>query len=208
MILFAILITGCGKKLTSVQTGKDSEPLVQTESTNNVEVSDKGEISTSMDDSNIINDTEGQWAIDAEASSSYAGITKGVKNDKWSPAQLIGRPDVELYGEDPKAWAAETKNGKSEWIKLKYQTPVNATEVRIRENYDPGAIAKVELLDTSGKSHIIWEGTDTTTKGNQVRYFIVRFKRTTYKTNEIKITLSQETAAGWAEIDAVQLIGK
>jgi hypothetical protein len=215
LVIFAAIVAGCGKNNRKVESsnydpGRDNavnKPHTL-DSLRNVEVSEPaGEIDNSYDDSDIINDPAGQWAMEVKASSSYVGTKTNIKNDEWSPKQLIGKPDVEVYGNDPKAWAAHTENGKPEWVRLKYPNPVYATEVRIRENYNPGAVSKVELIDTEGIPHVVWNGTDTTKKGNQVRYFIVRFKQKPYKTNEVKISLSPGTIAGWEEIDAVQLVG-
>ncbi|HEX7680273.1 MAG TPA: hypothetical protein VF713_19230 [Thermoanaerobaculia bacterium] len=36
----------------------------------------------------------------------------------------------------------------------------------------------------------------------------VKFDKTTYKTDRVKVTLATNVVPGWNEIDAVQLVGK
>jgi hypothetical protein len=150
----------------------------------------------------IKNDSNGQWATDASASSSY----NDAKGDAaWSAMQVTGAPNVEHYGDDGKAWASKTPDGGIEWLDLKYAKPVNATEVRIRESCGSGSVIQVELFDDQGNSHKVWRGTDPT---QELNYFVLKFPQTSYKTNRVKITLATNAVPGWNEIDAVQLIGR
>jgi len=148
------------------------------------------------------NDPNGQWAIDANASSSY-GDAKGAA--AWSAMQATGAPNVEHYGDDGRAWAPKTADGGIEWLDLTYAKPVNASEVRIRESCGSGAVVRLEIFDDQGNSHKVWQGDDPT---KELNYFILKFPATSYKTNHLRITLATNAVPGWNEIDAVQLIGK
>jgi len=149
----------------------------------------------------IKNDPNGQWAIQATASSSY-NDAKGT--DSWSPNQATGTPNVEKYGDDGRAWAPKTPDSGIEWLDLKYPRPVHATEVRVRESCGSGAVIKVEVFDEQGAGHAVWQGNDPTTELN---YLIVKFPKTTFKTDRVKVTLATNVIPGWNEIDAVQLVG-
>jgi hypothetical protein len=148
------------------------------------------------------NDPDGQWAIQAKASSSYQDA-EGVA--AWSANQATGAPNVENYGDDGKAWAPKSPEGGIEWLDLTFPKAVFATEVRIRESCGSGAVIKVEVFDEKGAPHVVWAGNDPT---KELNYFPVKFDKTTYKTDRVKVTLATNVVPGWNEIDAVQLVGK
>lgn len=149
----------------------------------------------------IKHDPNGQWAIQATASSSY-NDAQGQAG--WSPNQATGAPNVDKYGDDDKAWTSKTPDGGIEWLDLKYPKPVHASEVRVRESFGSGAVIKVEVFDEAGGAHAVWAGNDPTTELN---YLMVKFPKTDFKTDRIKVTLATNVIPGWNEIDAVQLVG-
>lgn len=227
LISFAVILylSGCGKikeQLGQKTDDKQSEEVKkQTEDADRQkrvadslkqsageEPSKEDKVKSALEEENITNDTNGQWAIDADASSTYAGENKD-KNASWSPNQMVGKPNVDSYGDQPKAWAPATPDKGIEWVTLTFPKAVNAWEVRVRQNINPGAIIKVELIDTDGKTHTVFEGNDKTKyKKDAIQYFISEFDKTGYKTKTVKITLATNSVPGWNEIDAVQLIGK
>ena len=150
----------------------------------------------------IKNDPDGQWAIQASASTTY-NDAQGTAS--WSANQAAGPPNVDKYGDDGHAWAPKTEDAGIEWLDLKYPRPVHATEVRVRESCGSGAVIKIEVFDETGAAHTVWAGNDPTTELN---YLIVKFPKTDYKTDRVKVTLATNIIAGWNEIDAVQLVGK
>lgn len=149
----------------------------------------------------IKNDPNGQWAVEAAASSVY-NDAKGAAS--YSANQVTGAPNVDKYGDDAQAWAPKTQDAGIEWLDLKYPKPVRATAVRIRESYGSGAVIKVELFDEKGTAHTAWAGNDPTTELN---YLMVNLPKTAYKTARVKVTLATNVIPGWNEIDAVQLVG-
>jgi hypothetical protein len=149
----------------------------------------------------IKHDAKGQWAIQATASSTY-NDAQGTA--AWSANQATGAPNVDKYADDGNAWTTKTPDGGIEWLDLKYPKPVHAEEVRVRESFGSGAVIKVEIFDEQGTPHTVWAGNDPTTDLN---YLMVKFPRTTFKTDRAKVTLATNVVPGWNEIDAVQLIG-
>ena len=149
----------------------------------------------------IKRDSNGQWAIQATASSAY-NDAQGVAG--FSANQATGAPNVEKYGDNDAAWTAKTPDGGIEWLDLKYPKPVHATEVRVRESNASGAVIKIEFYDEQGVAHAVWQGNDPTTELN---YLMVKFPKTTFKTDRVKVTLATNVVPGWNEIDAVQLVG-
>ncbi len=154
-----------------------------------------------MKQNEIKSDTNGQWAVQATASSSY-NDAEGTAG--WSANQATGAPDVDKYGDDGKAWTSKSPDGGIEWLDLKYAKPVHATEVRVRESCGSGSVIKVEIFDEQGAAHIVWQGNDPTVDLN---YLLVKFPKTTFKADRVKVTLATNVVAGWNEIDAVQLVG-
>ncbi|MGA2966985.1 MAG: hypothetical protein ABSD64_12295 [Terriglobales bacterium] len=149
----------------------------------------------------IKRDPNGQWAIQATASSTYSDA-QGTAG--WSANQAAGAPNVDKYGDNGAAWAPKTPDGGIEWLDLKYPRPVHATEVRVRESCGSGAVIKIEVYDEQGGAHAVWQGNDPTTELN---YLMVKFPKTTFKTDRVKVTLATNVVPGWNEIDAVQLVG-
>ena len=146
-------------------------------------------------------DANGQWAIQATASSTY-NDAQGTA--PYSANQATGAPNVDKYADDGAAWTPKTADGGIEWLDLKYPKPVHATEVRVRESCGSGAVIKVEVYDQQGGAHAVWQGNDPTLELN---YLMVKFPKTTFKTDRVKVTLATNVVPGWNEIDAVQLVG-
>lgn len=154
------------------------------------------------DDAIFAQDPHGQWASTAEASSAYG-------SDRYSARQSTGAPNVMHYGDFAEAWASKTPDGQQEWLKLTFAKPVRATAVRVRQNYNPGAVSKIEAFAADGRSLIVWSGRDTSVyaKG-QIAWFTATFEPPPFPVQAIKLTLDSVKVKGWNEIDAVQLIGE
>ena len=220
LLIIFVLFFGCGKKTTQDQSPqredtKKEDAKQQTRQANEDSLRQAEEnankekmIKFALEEEKIINDDKGQWAIDADASSTYASDKKN-KEAGWHQNQMTGKPNVEHYGDDGRAWASEEADKGIEWVKVSFPKAVYATELRVRQTYNPGAIIKVDLIDESGKSHTVWEGSDKTKyEPNTVQWFISKFGKTDYKTKTVKLTLACNAVQGWNEIDAVQLIGE
>jgi len=154
-----------------------------------------------MKQDEIKNDPNGEWAIQATASSTY-GDAQGTAG--YSANQATGVPNVDHYGDNGAAWTAKTADGGIEWLDLKYPKPVYASEVRVRESCGSGAVIKVEIFDEKGAAHSVWQGNDPT---KDLNYLIVKFPKTAFKADRVKVTLATNVVPGWNEIDAVQLVG-
>jgi hypothetical protein len=156
----------------------------------------------------IKNDPKGQWATNAKASSTYATNLDDL-NAGYHFMRATGAPDTDGYGDSFTSWATKDTDSGIEWIDLQFAKPVNATEVKIRQNYNPGAIIKIELFDEKNVAHSIFQGPDMTKyKPSSIGWLNAAFDKTAYKTQRVKITLATNTVPGWNEIDAVQLLGE
>jgi hypothetical protein len=142
-----------------------------------------------------------QWAITATASSEYGG-------GDWSAKQMLGQPDFyPNYGDDGRAWAPSAINNGLQWVELGFEEAVYVESVDIYETFNPGAIVKVELIDTTGRGHLIWEGKGGSA-GDSARVFGVKNGIVTVPCQGVRITLDTDSVGGWNEIDAVSITGR
>jgi hypothetical protein len=155
-------------------------------------------------DATIIADSAGQWAASARASSEYG-------TPRYGAGQATGVPNIPLglAGDNPDAWCPAEKNAGSAWLELTFAKPVRATEVRVRQNNAPGAIAKLEVITPDGTIHVWWEGIDpfVEPRVREIAWFAVRAPKTDYLVAKVKLTLNLAAVPGWKQIDAVQLVG-
>jgi hypothetical protein len=153
------------------------------------------------EDTEFGRDPRGQWAAQAEASSSYGEA-------RWSAAQATGAPDVASYGDNDHAWASKQADAGEEWLKVTFARSVHATTVRVRQTLYPGAVAKVEVFSADGRSAIVWSGRDPTAyPRDRISWFVATFAPPLFPVQSVKLTLDSAAVYGWNEIDAVQLVG-
>jgi hypothetical protein len=152
-------------------------------------------------DATIRADAAGQWAAAAQAKSSYS-------NPNYGPAKATGAPDVASGGDSIDAWCPGQQNGGTDWLEVTFPRPVKATEIRVRQTLNAGAIAKVEALAEDGSSQVWWEGADPVASKPVpgIVWFAVRVPATDYAVAKVKLTLNLAAVPGWKQIDAVQLV--
>jgi len=221
ILLLAIGLIGCSKISDKIEKKVDEQVQKQTEEVNkqlqqadsltksaSEQTEKELKVKEALDEEKILNEPNGEWASDADASSTYSTEPKN-KESAWSPYKMVGKPDVDKYGDNGNAWASKNPDKGIEWVKLTFPKAVNATGVRIRQSYNPGAVIKIELIDDKGKNHTVWSGVDDTKYApDKIKYFSTNFDKTDYKTKTVKITLATNSVSGWNEIDAVQLVGE
>ena len=141
-----------------------------------------------------------QWAVAAEASSEYT-------DDSWSARQATGAADTPEAGDIKTAWAAASADVEAETLVLVYAQPVNPTGVEIYESYNPGAVARIEVLDPNTDDWVVvWEGV-ADTAGEEIAVFSPQLTPVDFATDQVRLTLDEPLIPGWNEIDAVKLIG-
>jgi hypothetical protein len=146
-------------------------------------------------------DTRGQWATQASASSQYGATT-------YSAAQATGALNVEKHGDDARAWASAEPDHGVETLTLTFAQPVHATEVRVRQSFNPGAITRIEVAGGGGAKQIVFEGPDLAIyPAYTVGWLVIPCAPTVFLATSVTITLDTTRVKGWNEIDAVQLAG-
>lgn len=160
----------------------------------------------SMEDG-YLNDANGQWASSATASTSFgdADDKPAESHDPNTPWQATGAPN----GDE---WLNNNQDVGFDWIQLKYANAVTPAEVRavLRDDEAVEAITKIELIDTTGQSHVVWSGlSDARQDKRGSRTWVVKqLKEADYMTDTVKLTFANNVASGYKKVDAVQLAGK
>lgn len=141
-----------------------------------------------------------QWASSVTASSEYG-------EDAWSAQQVAGPADTPEAGDLVTAWAAASADTQAETLTLTYAQAVIPQAVEIYETYNPGAVAKIEVLDPNTDEWVVvWEGVSDTA-GEELAVFSPPLTPVDFATDQVRITIDEPLIPGWNEIDAVKLIG-
>ncbi len=160
----------------------------------------------SMEDG-YLNDASGQWASSATASTSF-----GNANDKPADSHAPSTPWQATGVPNGGEWQNDNQDVGFDWIQLKYANAVTPAEVRavLHGNEAIESITKVELIDTTGKSHLLWSGLSDAhqDKRGPRTWYVKQVKDANYMTDTVKLTFANNVASGYKEVDAVQLVGK
>jgi hypothetical protein len=142
-----------------------------------------------------------QWA------SAVLGFSSQYSTTSWSAAKALGVPDVTAYADNSNAWTSSSQTGTLEYIALSYPIAVYAYGATIRETWGNGFVYKVDVKDTGGVWHTVWQGTDSSLPGKPVNFF-VGWNATNYLVDGVKVYVNTSlNTTTWEEIDAVQLHG-
>ena len=122
--------------------------------------------------------------------------------------QAAGPPNV-LEGEcvdSPAAWATVNPTD-SAVLTLYYPELITPTGVMIYQNFNPGYVVRVDLVDVYGEAYTVYEATPQPAFECPFR-LVIPIIDADYLVNTIKIYLDQSANSGQAnQIDAVELIG-
>ena len=170
--------------------------------------------------------------VSIAALSEMAKVRPGTR--PWGPEQAIGAPDTLRAGDLPTAWASLYPDAGQEWLKVDFDRAVSICGIRVRQTFNPGAIAKVTAVLENGMEHVLWEGRDPMPSAPGDADFILWVDEQRpddtpdswirkasgitvisgvgldqdIVSKSIKIYLDTTRRRGWNEIDAVQLLGK
>lgn len=134
------------------------------------------------------------------------GLARGQLNQVpgWSALQATGPPDANPNRDDSNAWASKVPDMGEQWLELEYATPMKVHTVRIFEVNVAGCVTQVIGYTPSGRSQVLWSGTDPT---ETPQVFEVSFTTTRAPLARIKLVLDTNRRSGWSEIDAVEIVG-
>ena len=140
-----------------------------------------------------------QWAAKLVAVSSQ----KAEGKEPFAPAKVLGAPDALPLGEiSNNAWIPR-KEGPSEFIEVKFARSVAAQQVTIVENFNPGSITKVELIDTKGERHEVYTNGNPGPIPEPSRSLEIKFPAAEYRTLGVKVFMNTGKVEGINQIDAI-----
>ena len=132
------------------------------------------------------------------------GISSGRLGVSWHENEATGKPDTQLAGDQPTAWASATEDGQREWLQLEYAKAIVPTSVVIHETYNPGAVDEISAFKPDGTEVTVWQGTDPTPIGQAKGVSVIPLS-IDFLCKSIRVHLDSPRVGGWNEIDAVGL---
>lgn len=143
-----------------------------------------------------------EWANEVREVSSSRALEKGP----FSGKQALGKPNVlPQGGESSCAWEPyKESNKKGEFIYVRFKKPLFTRQVVVAESRNPGAISKIEFVNTSGNVIKVYENEEVKDIDDRNRMFShVLEEITKYKVKGVKIYLQTNDVRGFNAIDAV-----
>jgi hypothetical protein len=147
---------------------------------------------------------EGLTEVHQYAASASADSARGPID--WSAVQAAGPPNTQACGDARTAWASLTPTGQGT-LTLLYPQLVIPTHIRVIQSFNPGFIRHINLRDVYGKLHTVYTA-QPSLQGTCPGTVTVDIKDANYGASTVIILVDQAgSAGGWAEIDAVELVG-
>ena len=140
-----------------------------------------------------------QWAARLVAVSSQ----KSEGKEAFSPAQVLSTPNALPLGQiSNDAWIPR-KEGPNEFIEVRFARSVAAQQVTVVENFNPGSITKIELVDTKGVHHEVYSNDNPGPLPEPYRTLEVKFPTAAYRTLGVVIRMNTGKVEGVNQIDAI-----
>ncbi|MCK5818784.1 MAG: hypothetical protein KAH18_05920 [Psychromonas sp.] len=170
---------------------------------------------------NILGRNLEQWASTATASSFFVWPQVFINNE-YTPQQATGVPDNGLFVGDSSAeknlsWSEATEDqSKKNTIRLTFVIPVKISAIVLIENYNPGSVNKVEVINKEGSFVTVYSKDGATQLGGTMsgvqpgKVSATKITLNTpldYSSKEIRVTNGDESKNEFNEIDAIKLIG-
>ena len=134
-------------------------------------------------------------------------VSSEYSNTSWSAYQALYAPNVyPSYGDNGKAWASETADGKREYLHLGFDNNSRIKAVIIYETFNSGAVDTIYAKNpNTGEWVILYQGAARAMQP-VAREWRVDFSSTDFPVNEIRLAIHSQAVPGWNEIDAVAIV--
>ena len=140
-----------------------------------------------------------QWAARLVAVSSQ----KSEGKDPFSPSQVLSTPNALPLGQiSNDAWIPR-KEGPNEFIEVRFARSILAQQVTVVENFNPGSITKIELVDTKGGHHEVYSNPNPGPIPEAYRTLEVKFPAAEYRTLGVVVRMNTAKVEGVNQIDAI-----
>ncbi len=142
-----------------------------------------------------------QWAAKVISTSSKR---TEKKTDPYAPEKLLNQPDALPEGEESKnAWSPEKEDAKKEMVEVKMAKSLLCKQVVVVENFNPGSITRIELVDTKGDRHTVYTNNNPGPLPDAFRVLSVKFEPATYRTVGVVVTMNAAAVQGLQQLDAI-----
>ncbi|MCA8832445.1 OmpA family protein [Hymenobacter pini] len=139
------------------------------------------------------------WASKVVAVSSQ----KAEGKEAFSPEKVLGEPNATPLGQvNNEAWIPK-KEGSNEFIEVRFGKSIIAKQVTVVENFNPGSVTKIELVDTRGQKHQVYTNDSPGPLPEQFRTLQVTFSPGTYRTIGVVVSMNTKAVNGVNQIDAI-----
>ena len=128
---------------------------------------------------------------------------KATGKAPFSPDKVLGEPNSQPLGQqNDEAWTP-AKDGSNEYIEVRFLKSILAQQVTVVENVNPGAITRIELIDSKGERHEVYKNANPGPLPEPYRTLQVKFKPEKYRTIGARVTLNAAKVEGPNQIDAI-----
>ncbi|WP_324673458.1 OmpA family protein [Hymenobacter sp. GOD-10R] len=153
----------------------------------------------------IVGASRGAFAQRAIWASKIVDVSsqKAEGKEAFSPEKVLGEPNAQPLGQvSNDAWIPR-KEGASEFIEVRFGRSMLARQVTVVENFNPGSVIKIELVDTRGERHQVYENKNPGPLPELFRSLQVTFEPATYRTIGVVVTMNTAKVNGVNQIDAI-----
>lgn len=129
------------------------------------------------------------------------------KNADYSPDKLLREPDALPEGEESKnAWSPAKEDSKKEIIEVRYAKSLPCKQVVVVENYNPGSVTKIEVVDTRNNKHTVYTNPSPGPLPESFRVLSVKFEAAKdWRVVGVIVTLNPAAVPGLQQIDAIAI---
>jgi outer membrane protein OmpA-like peptidoglycan-associated protein len=128
---------------------------------------------------------------------------KAKAKEAFSPEKVLGTPNALPLGQiSDDAWIPK-KEGANEFIEVRFARSLLAQQVTVVENFNPGSITKIEVVDTKGERHVVYTNNQPGPLPETFRTLQARFPAAAYRTIGVVVTMNTAKVEGINQIDAI-----
>lgn len=128
---------------------------------------------------------------------------KAEGKEDFSPEKVLGEPNAQPLGQvSNEAWIPR-KESNNEFIEVRFGKSLIAKQVTVVENFNPGSVSKIELVDTRGQKHEVYQNESPGPIPEQFRSLQITFSPGTYRTIGVVVSMNTKAVNGVNQIDAI-----
>jgi outer membrane protein OmpA-like peptidoglycan-associated protein len=128
----------------------------------------------------------------------------GAEGQPFSAQQALGPMDALPKGQlNSQAWSPKRDDSPEEMIEVTFGKSYRIRQVIVAENFNPGAISKIEAIDTKGTRHVVYTNANPGPLPQTSRTFSHPVPYTTYRVLKVAVTLNCAAVPGPNQIDAI-----